>query len=86
MVAGAARIGNTVTAAITNLRVLEPVEGHIALIAGGLLMFLAVLAVVFPRGLAYPIAFIAAWMAIALVIRGVKLRRESKSEPPRRRQ
>ena len=34
VMAGAARIGNTVTAAITNRRVLEPVEAHITLIRG----------------------------------------------------
>ena len=33
-VAGAMRIGNTVSAAVTNRRVLEPIEGHIALLGG----------------------------------------------------
>lgn len=32
--AGAIRIGSTVSAAMTNRRVLEPIEAHIALIAG----------------------------------------------------
>ena len=32
--AGAVRVGNAVTAAITNRRVLGPVEGHIAFIGG----------------------------------------------------
>jgi cardiolipin synthase len=73
MVAGAARIGSTVTAAIANRRVLEPVEAHITLIAGALLFVLAALAVVFPRGFAYPLAAIAAWLAAALVYRGFML-------------
>jgi cardiolipin synthase A/B len=73
MVAGAARIGSTVTAAIANRRVLEPVEAHITLIAGALLFVLAALAVVFPRGFAYPFAAIAAWLAAALVYRGFML-------------
>jgi cardiolipin synthase A/B len=72
-VAGAVRIGNTVSAAITNRRLLEPVESHIAIIAGGLLLTLAVLAWIFPRGLSYPLAVILAWLAIALLYRGVRL-------------
>jgi cardiolipin synthase len=73
MVAGAARIGSTVTAAIANRRVLEPIEAHIALIAGAALFGLAALAVVYPRGLAYPFAAIAAWLAVALTCRGFML-------------
>jgi cardiolipin synthase len=71
--AGALRIGNAVTAAITNRRVLEPVESHIAMIAGAALLALAVLAVIFPRGLSYPLAGILAWLAIALLYRGFRL-------------
>jgi len=76
VVSGAARIGNTVGAAITNRRILEPVEAHIASIAGGLLLALAGLAIVFPRGFAYPIAALLAWIAAALLYRGLALRRE----------
>jgi cardiolipin synthase len=74
-VAGALRIGNAVTAAITNRRVLEPVEGHIALIAGVILLAVAALAIGFPRGFSYPIAAVLAWLGIALLCRGVMLRR-----------
>jgi cardiolipin synthase len=74
-VAGALRIGNAVTAAITNRRVLEPVEGHIALIAGAILLAVAALAIRFPRGFSYPIAAVAAWLAVALLYRGIMLRR-----------
>ena len=83
--AGAVRIGNAVTAAITNRRVLEPVEAHIALIGGMLLLGLGILAAVFPRGLAYPIAAIAIWLALALILRGWTLSRERRNtgdEPP----
>ena len=75
--AGAARIGNTVTAAITNRRVLEPVEAHITLIAGLLLGIFALLAFVFPRGISYPIGVIGAWLSLALLYRGFVLRRRS---------
>ena len=71
--AGAVRIGNTVSAAITNRRVLEPVESHIALISGGLLLVLAALAVKFPRGFAYPLAIAVAWIGGTLLYRGIRL-------------
>ena len=72
-VAGAFRIGSTVSAAVTNRRVLEPIEGHIALAAGAALVGLAALAVKFPRGFAYPFAAVTAWLAAALVFRGFGL-------------
>jgi cardiolipin synthase len=74
--AGAMRIGNTVSAAITNRRVLESVEANIAVIAGVCLAALAALAFKYPRGLAYPIAVFAAWTAAALLYRGVMLYRQ----------
>jgi cardiolipin synthase A/B len=74
--AGAMRIGSAVSAAVTNRRVLEPIEGHIALSAGAVLMLLAILAVLFPRLLAYPLAAIAAWLAATLFSRGLALLRE----------
>lgn len=85
VVAGTARIGNTVTAAITSRRVLEPVEAHIALIAGVLLMAVGLLAVVFPRVFAYPLGAIAAWLALALLYRGLKLRARAISARRTRR-
>ncbi len=78
---GAVRIGNTVTAAITNRRVLEPVEAHIAMIAGLLLLGIAALIVTFPRGFGYPVAFIAAWFAAALLFRGAALKRGRVARP-----
>jgi cardiolipin synthase len=71
VMSGAARIGSTVTAAMTNRRVLQAVEAHIALMAGGLLALLAFLTWYYPRGIAYPIAVIAGWFAVALLIRGI---------------
>jgi cardiolipin synthase A/B len=75
VVAGAVRVGNTVAAAITNTRVLESVEANIAVAAGLFLSGLAVLAAIFPRAIAYPIAVVAAWLASALLYRGLTLYR-----------
>jgi cardiolipin synthase len=76
--AGAMRIGSTVSAAVSNRRVLEPIEAHIAFIAGTALTGLALLTFAYPRGVAYPLAAIAAWMAAALLFRGFSLLRERK--------
>ncbi|MGE5246069.1 MAG: phospholipase D-like domain-containing protein [Betaproteobacteria bacterium] len=84
-VAGAVRIGNTVAAAITNRRVLEPVEAHIALLAGIVLLACAALAIAFPREFAYPIAAIVAWGGAALVYRGIVLHRGARSQAASRR-
>ena len=71
--AGAVRVGNTVAAAITNTRVLEAVESNIALIAGTVLALVAILAFKYPRTIAYPLGAFAAWVAAAILYRGVVL-------------
>ncbi|MFO7286422.1 MAG: phospholipase D-like domain-containing protein [Gammaproteobacteria bacterium] len=76
--AGAIRIGNTIGAAIANRRLLGPVEARLATFGGGLLVGLALLFAVFPRILAYPVALIAAWGGLALLVRGGKLWRERR--------
>ena len=72
------RVGNTVAAAIGNSRVLEPVEANIALIAALLFAGVGALAFVFPRAIAYPIAVFAAWLAGALLFRGLTLYRSAR--------
>jgi hypothetical protein len=56
--------------------VLEPIEAHIALVAGAGLAGLALLGFKYPRGFVYPFAVVAAWMAAALLVRGFNLLRE----------
>jgi hypothetical protein len=55
------------------------VEANIAVIAGLFLTGLALLAYWFPRAIAYPIAVIAAWFAVALLYRGFVLFRQRTS-------
>jgi cardiolipin synthase len=73
--AGVIGVGSTVGAAITNRRVLGPAEARIMFMAAGLLLLLSIVAVKWPRGLTFPLAFIGTWVAIALFIRAWKLRR-----------
>jgi cardiolipin synthase A/B len=76
--AGAVRIGNVLGAALTNRRVIEPLETRLLLITGLVLLTFAVLFVVFPEVLAYPSGVVLAWFAIALIYRGVRLSRNRR--------
>jgi cardiolipin synthase len=78
--AGAVRVGNTVAAAMTNTRVLEAVEANVALIGGAILAVLAALAFKYPRGIAYPLGVFAAWLAAAILYRGIALYRNRPRE------
>lgn len=73
--AGAIRIGNVLGAAFTQPRILEPVEAHLALGVGAVLLALVALFVAFPRLLAYPASAILGWLALALLYRGYALHR-----------
>lgn len=65
---------NTVGAAITDRRVLGPAEAGIARGAGLGLLGLALIGVLWPLIIALPLALLAAWAAIALLVRSRKLR------------
>jgi cardiolipin synthase len=78
--AGAIRIGNAVGAAFTNRRVLEPVEARIMLVAGLLLLGLAMLMWLFPRVLTYPLIVILLWISLALLYRAYRLQSRADKE------
>ncbi|MBP1749189.1 MAG: cardiolipin synthetase, partial [Deltaproteobacteria bacterium] len=77
-VAGAVRIGNTVGAAFTDRRVLEPVEARAMMIAGVFFLVLGAFFALFPRGLAYALLVVLVWLGIALLYRSYELRRGGK--------
>jgi cardiolipin synthase A/B len=70
-----ARLNATFGAAVTNRRVLEPVESRIMLTVGAALLALAILFAKFPRALAYPVIVVFVWIGVALLYKGYKLRR-----------
>jgi cardiolipin synthase len=84
--AGVIGVGSTVGAAITNRRVLGPAEARVMFMAACLLFLLSMVAVKWPRGVTFPLAFIGTWVAIALFIRAWKLRKgaatDAKDEQP----
>ena len=76
--AGVLRIGNAVGAAITSHRVLGPAEARIMFIVACLLLPLTVVAILWPRVVAVPIAVLGGWLAISLLVRGYRLRARRK--------
>ncbi len=78
--AGAIRVGNAVSAALTNHRVLSPSEARLTASAGLLLLLCSGLTVMWPRLLAVPIAVLGAWVALSLFIRAYALHRAGKRE------
>ncbi len=76
--AGAVRIGNAVGAVLRNRRVLGPVQARMTTAVGLGLCGLALLVTLFPRMLAAPLALLSLWGGLALLWKGVSLRRKSR--------
>ncbi len=75
---GALRIANSVGAALTNRRVLGDTQsGPLTLGAVGL-SALALVAILWPRWIAWPIGMVALWFALNLAVRWWRLRREAR--------
>jgi cardiolipin synthase len=73
--AGALRIGNTVGAAFSNRRALGPAEsGLMFSVALGFLL-LAVIAVMMPLAITVPLAALALWIAVTLLVRAWRTRK-----------
>ena len=72
--AGALRIGNTVGAAITDRRVLGPAEAGIMTGVALAFLALAAIAILWPLAIALPLALLACWSAVSLLIRARELR------------
>ena len=82
LAAGAAGVGSAVGAAITNHRALGPAEAKVLAGGGAGLLAFAVAALAFPRVVMLPLALLAGWVALALLVRAWRLRRAARAEPP----
>lgn len=71
--AGAVRIGNTIGAAVTDRRVLEPTEMRITTTVGAVLLALAILLIFFPQALVYPIVVFFLWNSMVFFYKSFKL-------------
>ena len=78
--AGFIGVGSAVGAAITNRRVLGPAEARVMTGAATLLLLLSMVAVKWPRGFTFPLAFFGTWVALALFIRAYKLHKGAGAE------
>jgi len=79
-VAGAVRLGNTVTAAVTDHRVLQPADARIIAAIGLALILVAAGVVLWPRVIAIPAALLFVWIGGALLVRAVRLRQRRRSD------
>ncbi len=76
--AGAMSVGAAVGAALTSRRTLGPAEANLLAIVAAILIGVAVVGVLFPPLLAYPLALIAVWVGIVMLIRARRLWRERR--------
>jgi len=74
LAAGAVGLGSAVSAAITNHRALGPAEAKVMALGGTVLLAFAVLAVAAPRLLTIPLAAVALWFSVTLLLRAWRLR------------
>ena len=76
--AGALRIGHAVGAAIGGYRVHGPAEAKLLALGGLALLAIGVVALVWPRVAAFPVAVLGLWLSSALIWRAWRLRREAR--------
>jgi cardiolipin synthase len=79
--AGALRLGNVVGAALAQRKTLGPAESRLMAVAGAISLVFGALLFFFPRLIAYPLAFLAAWIAVTLLLQARKLRRDGRNGP-----
>jgi len=82
--AGAIGIGSAVGAVISNHRVLGPAEAKVLGAAGTLLLALVVIVLVWPWLVIGPAALAGAWIAIATIVRALRIRRRAAARDPAR--
>jgi cardiolipin synthase A/B len=76
--AGALRIGRTVSAALSEQRVLARTDARLVGIAGIVLFAIAAIGVFWPLVIVVPLAIVLLWMAVVLLIRAASLRSERR--------
>jgi cardiolipin synthase A/B len=80
--AGALRVGNTVTAAISERRTLEGGERRMVLFGGLALLLLGALWAIFPRVFAFPVSIVLGWIGLSLLWKAWRLKRSRQVTSP----
>ena len=78
--AGALRIGRTVSAALSEQRVLARTDARLVASSGLVLLAIATIGVFWPLVVVVPLAAVLAWIGLVLVIRAFTLRKERRSQ------
>ena len=81
--AGAVSVGSALGAALTNRRLLGPAEAGLLFIMAIVAGAVGMVAAVWPRVLAWPIAVITIWMGIAWAVKGFQVRKGKTGTAPR---
>jgi cardiolipin synthase len=71
--AGALRIGNALGSALSARRLLGPAERRVLVPGGLILVTIAVVAILWPPLVAWPLAALALWMGVALLVRAARI-------------
>jgi len=81
--AGAVSVGSALGAALTNRRTRGATEARLLFLVSVIVFTIGVVAALFPRVLAWPLALICAWLGIAWTAKAIALRRKAPkpSEP-----
>ena len=79
--AGAFSVGSALGAALTDRRILGPAEAGLLFLMAAVAVAIGVLAALWPRVLAWPVAFVAMWSGIAWAVKGWALRHGRRGGP-----
>jgi cardiolipin synthase A/B len=79
--AGAFSVGSALGAALTDRRILGPAEAGLLFLMSAVAGVIGVVGALWPRVLAWPVAFVALWSGLAWVVKGIALRRGRRSGP-----
>jgi len=79
--AGAFSVGSALGAALTDRRILGPAEAGLLFLMAMVAGVIGIIGALWPRVLAWPVAFVALWSGTAWVVKGISLRRGRRSGP-----
>ena len=75
--AGAVSVGSALGAAFTNRRSLGPAEAGLLFMMAAIVVTIGVVAAIWPRVLAWPLAFVLLWLGVGWGLKGLALRRKA---------
>jgi Flp pilus assembly protein TadB len=78
--AGALRVGRSVTAALSQQRVIARTDARLVATSGLVLLAIAAVGVLWPLALVVPLAIVLVWIGFVLLLRAFTLRRERRSQ------